>query len=46
VLIHMLGQLNRAEVDIDALEHADTQPVKHRTRRTRGRGRQIRMEKN
>lgn len=42
ILVHMLGQLSRAEVDIDTLEHAKTQPNRHPPRRTRGRGRRIR----
>lgn len=44
VLIHMLGQLSRAEVDIDALEHVETPSTDHPSRRTRGRGRRIRNQ--
>lgn len=42
VLIHMLGQLSRAEVNSDMLEHAEAPPTDHLPRRTRGRGRRIR----
>ena len=41
VLIDFLGRLREAEVDLDALEHANSWPAPKRERRTRGKGRRI-----
>lgn len=44
ILIHFLGETNRAEVPADSLRKADTDEVRIRRRGTRGRGRWIRYD--
>jgi transcriptional antiterminator RfaH len=43
ILIDFLGQLRQAEVDADRLELAQAEPNVRRERRTRGKGRRIRI---
>lgn len=43
ILLEFLGQLRQTEVDVDSLEHLQTEPAPKRERRTRGKGRRIRL---
>ena len=44
VLLNFLGRLNKVEVDVHQLEHAEPAVPAQRERRTRGRGRPIRAQ--